>query len=177
MDWHNTVFEVIDFRSFSNLWYWIALAVLWSSVSHWILGVPYDLVLRARRRTPPEAMDDLQTLVQVNVNRLLYISEVSGSWITLFGSGFLTVLTIMAFTYQIEFAQAVLLMAAPMVIVGWMTLRTARKIRATALEGDGLVRKLIRHRFLVQLVGIFAIFITAMFGMYKNLYTGPFSGF
>jgi hypothetical protein len=44
------VFEVIDMRSFSNLWYWIALAVLWSSTSHWVLGVPFDMIQRARRR-------------------------------------------------------------------------------------------------------------------------------
>ena len=41
--------EVIDLRSFSNLWYWIALAVLWSSISHWVLGVPHDMIHRARR--------------------------------------------------------------------------------------------------------------------------------
>ncbi len=35
--------------SFSNLWYWIALAVMWSSTSHWVLGVPYDMIQRARR--------------------------------------------------------------------------------------------------------------------------------
>ena len=51
MDWYDTVFEVIDMRSFSNLWYWIGLAVLWSSVSHWVLGVPYDSILRAKRAT------------------------------------------------------------------------------------------------------------------------------
>ncbi|MEC7670546.1 MAG: component of SufBCD complex, partial [Pseudomonadota bacterium] len=27
MDWHQTVYELIDFRSFSNLWFWIGLAV------------------------------------------------------------------------------------------------------------------------------------------------------
>ncbi|MEM9756043.1 MAG: component of SufBCD complex, partial [Pseudomonadota bacterium] len=32
--------DVIDLRSFSNLWYWIVLAVFWSSASHWGLGVP-----------------------------------------------------------------------------------------------------------------------------------------
>ena len=53
------VFELIDMRSFSNLWFWIALAVLWSSVSHWVLGVPWDMVMRARkddRRRPPDLM-------------------------------------------------------------------------------------------------------------------------
>ena len=29
MDLADTIFEVIDMRSFSNLWFWIALAVVW----------------------------------------------------------------------------------------------------------------------------------------------------
>ena len=71
MNWYDTVFEVIDMRSFSNLWYWIALAVLWSSVSQWVLGVPFDMILRARREKEGEAMDDLQDLVRINVNRII----------------------------------------------------------------------------------------------------------
>ena len=49
MDLIDTLVELIDMRSFSNLWFWIALAVVWSSASHWILGVPIDLVYRAGR--------------------------------------------------------------------------------------------------------------------------------
>ena len=37
MAWYQTVLELIDMRSFSSLWYWIGLAVLWSSASHWVL--------------------------------------------------------------------------------------------------------------------------------------------
>ena len=76
MNWYDSVFEVIDMRSFSNLWYWIGLAVLWSSVSHWVLGVPHDMILRARREKEGQAMDDLHDLVRVNVNRILFIAEV-----------------------------------------------------------------------------------------------------
>ena len=50
MDLHLRIFEVIDMRSFSNLWYWIMLAVIWSSTSHWVLGVPHDMFIRARRQ-------------------------------------------------------------------------------------------------------------------------------
>ena len=50
------------------------LAVLWSSVSHWVLGVPYDSIMRARRGKPPEAMRDLHDLTRVNVNRILFIA-------------------------------------------------------------------------------------------------------
>jgi hypothetical protein len=48
VDFLDLVTEVIDLRSFSNLWYWIVLAILWSSLSHWTLGVPYHIVTRAR---------------------------------------------------------------------------------------------------------------------------------
>ena len=58
MDWYQTIFELIDMRSFSNLWYWIVLAVLWSSVSHWVLGVPFDMVQRAKRHGG-KSLDDL----------------------------------------------------------------------------------------------------------------------
>ena len=49
MDLTQTLFDVIDFRSFSNLWFWIMLAVAWSTASHWVLGIPFDMVLRARQ--------------------------------------------------------------------------------------------------------------------------------
>lgn len=164
-------------RSFSNLWYWIGLAVLWSSVSHWILGVPYDTILRARRGKPETAVDDLQDLTRINVNRLLYIVDVSGAWIALLGSTILTMLAISAFAYDVEFSQAVFLLVAPLAIIWGLSVRTARRIRRDALTSDALIARLLRHRFATQLVGVLAIFVTAMFGMWKNLYTGPFGAF
>ena len=177
MDWYDSVFEVIDMRSFSNLWYWIALAVLWSSVSHWVLGVPFDAILRARRKKPESAVQDLHDLTRVNVNRILYIADVSGAWIALFGSAFLTALGLSAFVYNIEFAQAVFLMVMPMTLLGVLSVRTARKIRSLGLHGDELISRLTSHRFMTQLIGVVSIFVTAMYGMYKNLYVGPFGGF
>ena len=177
LDWYDSVFEVIDLRSFSNLWYWIGLAVLWSSVSHWIIGVPYDAVLRARRGKPENALSDLHALVRVHVNRILYIVDVSGAWIALFGSMTLTALALAAFRYDVEFAQAVFLLVAPMTLVGALSARTSRVIRTRNLTGDDLIRTLLRHRFGTQLIGVVSIFVTAMYGMYKNLYIGPFGGF
>ena len=172
MNWYEAVFEVIDMRSFSNLWYWIGLAIFWSSVSHWVLGVPYDSIMRARRGTPPEAMKDLHDLVRVNVNRILYIAEISGVWIALFGSALLA-----AFFYGIEFAQAVFLLVAPLTLIGFLSIRTARRIRDGSLQGEELIKRLLRHRFVIQLVGVVAICGTAMYGMFVNLYVGPFGGY
>ena len=177
MDWYDSVFEVIDLRSFSNLWYWIALAVLWSSVSHWVIGVPFDTILRARRGKPDSAMADFEALTQINVNRILYIFEVSGSWIALFGSAALTALGLSAFMYDVEFSQALFLMAVPMAVLAAMSVRTAGIIRANSLSGHELIGRLMRHRFMTQLLGVASIFVTAMYGMYQNLNVGPFGGF
>ena len=177
LDWYTSVFEVIDMRSFSNLWYWIGLAVLWSTVSHWILGVPLDMIMRARRKKTQEAFNDLHDMTRVNVNRILYIVDTSGIWLALFGSALITVLFLGGFVYDVEFAQAVVLMLFPVCIVAMLSVRASRAIKRDGLNGDDLIKKLLRHRMAVQGIGVLAIFTTAMFGMYKNLYTGPFGGF
>ena len=172
---YQTIFEVIDMRSFSNLWFWIAVAVIWSSASHWVLGVPYDMVLRARRHRD-QAQVDLEDIVRINVNRMLYIIQVSGLWIMGFCCFFLTVLFTLAVFYSHEFAQAVLLLAFPLSLVGLLSIRTARQIRSEAATGDLLFKRLTRHRLYTQLIGMVSIFVTSMWGMYQNLYIGPFGG-
>ncbi len=172
MNWTQTLFEVIDMRSFSNLWFWIALAVFWSSASHWVLGVPYDLVQRAAR-SGGNAQQDLEDLVRINVNRILHIGRVSGLWLLGFVCFVLTALGVMAFWYWVEFAQAVFLLAFPMSLVGALSLSTARLIETEQPEGEALHRRLYRHRVYTQFIGMISIFVTAMFGMYQNLAVGP----
>jgi hypothetical protein len=175
LNWTSTVFELIDMRSFSNLWYWIALAVTWSSASHWILGVPYDLILRARRQGG-QAEIDLQDIVRVNVNRLLYIGRVAGLVLLMLVSFLLSSLAILGFYYKIEFCQAVFLLAFPMSFVGLMSLSTASLIEQSDLRGEALRARLMRHRFWVQAIGMMAIFVTAFWGMLQNLNIGALGG-
>ncbi len=173
MDLYQTLFEVIDMRSFSNLWFWIAVAVIWSSASHWVIGVPYDMVLRARRHGD-EALTDLEDMVRINVNRILYIAQVSGLWILGFTCFFMTILVMLAVFYSFEFAQALLLLAVPLSFVALLSLSTAQRIRDEGATEALLIKRLMRHRIQTQIIGMVAIFVTAMFGMYQNLYVGPF---
>lgn len=168
MDWYQIVFDVIDLRSFSNLWYWIALAVLWSSASHWVLGVPWDMITRARRHGG-QAEADMVLIVGVNVRRLLYIARNAGLWLAGFTAFVLTALALMGFWYWVEFAQAVFLLAAPMALVGVVSLRAAARIEAEGMDAETLWRRLAWHRITVQGIGILAIFVTAMWGMWQNL--------
>lgn len=162
--------EVIDLRSFSNLWYWIVLAVMWSTVSHWVLGVPYDMVQRANRGHE-RSTQDMAVLARVNVNRILTIVEVSGVWATAFAAFILTGLAVLGWIYNVEFCQAVFLLMFPMTLVGAWSVRTARKLRATGFQD---VPRLLRyHRIGVQMLGVVFIFITAFWGMWVNVRVNP----
>lgn len=172
MNWTITLFEVIDMRSFGNLWFWIALAVMWSTVSHWVLGVPFDLIQRARK-TGGEAEVDLHDLVRINVNRLLYIGRVSGLVLLGFLAFVHTSLVILGFVYGIELAQAVFLLAFPMTLVGALSLSSAKAIVTQQPQGEALYARLAKHRIITQFIGMLSIFVTAMWGMYQNLATGP----
>ncbi|MEM9580894.1 MAG: component of SufBCD complex [Pseudomonadota bacterium] len=171
MDLRTALFELIDMRSFSNLWFWIALAVMWSSASHWVLGVPYDLVVRARRKGG-EAVQDMEDLVRINVNRLLYIGKVSGLWLAGLTCFLLTALGLLGFVYWIEFAQALFLLAFPMTLVGLLSLNTARLLHDCQGDPEAVYKRLFQHRLVVQFIGMVSIFITAMWGMYMNLSIG-----
>ncbi len=171
MNWYELVFEVIDMRSFSNLWYWIALAVVWSTTSHWVLGVPYDMVLRARRHGG-QAQQDLEDMVRITTNRLLYILKMTGPVLLAFVCFVLVSLGIMAFYYNIEIAQALFLLAFPMSIVGGLSFRTAAQIVREVIRGEALQKTLATHRVVTQGIGMLSIFVTAMYGMYQNMSLG-----
>ena len=157
------------------MWYWIALAVVWSSTAHYGLGVPFDLVQRARRLGGQSAQD-LADMVRINCNRLLFIGSMSGLWIIGFVCFVLTALALLGFVYGVELAQAIFLIVFPLSIVGVLSISAARTIRHEGLEGEDMIARLIRHRFYVQLVGLVAIFITALWGMWQNMQIGALGG-
>ncbi|MFA5581784.1 MAG: component of SufBCD complex [Paracoccaceae bacterium] len=173
MTFAQMIFEVIDMRSFSNLWYWLMLAVAWSMASHFVLGVPFDMIIRARRHGGA-AEADLHELVRINCARLLYYARHGGVWIVGFGMAFLTMLALLGFVYGIEFAQALFLLIFPLSFVSVLSMAAAEQIATTGLAGEALYRKLRQHRFITQLVGMFSLLVTALWGMYQNFTIGPF---
>lgn len=168
MSWYQTLNEVLDMRSFSNLWFWIALAVVWSSASHWVLGVPYDMVLRAARNGGT-AQTDLEDMARININRMLYIADVSGLWLVGFGFFVMTSLLLLGFLYWLQIAQALFCIGFPMTIVWLLGLRTARRIRREGADGALLRKYLTRQRIWTQVIGMISIFVTAMWGIFSAL--------
>ncbi|WP_299983088.1 component of SufBCD complex [uncultured Ruegeria sp.] len=174
MDIYSSIFEIIDMRSFSNLWYWIGLAVLWSSASHWAIGVPHDLVTRARR-VGGQSEQDLLDIARINTNRLLYIVDTSGLAILAICSFVLTGLATMGFFYGLEFAQAVFLLLFPMCFVTLINISAARRLSQQELTLELVTKRLNRCRVYTQIIGMISILVTSFWGMYQNFTVGVLS--
>ncbi|MGY6634093.1 MAG: component of SufBCD complex [Alkalilacustris sp.] len=155
---------LIDTRSFSNVWFWIALATMWSWLSHYVLGVPYDMVTRARRQGG-SAQRDLEAVVTAQVNRRLAIARGSGQWgVAVMACG-LTVMALLGFVYGLQLGQAVFLLALPATLAGAMSLAAARRLARDPLAGEALCAYLARHRLWVQLLGVVSIFVTTLWAV------------
>ena len=171
MNWYTSIFELIDMRSFSNLWYWIVLAVVWSSTSHWVMGVPYDLVIRARR-VGGQVESDLLDIVRIQTNRMLNIVDMSGTLLLAIVCFVSTGLGTLGFFYGVEFAQAVFLLAFPMTFVTLVNIFHARRLRQEELTLERIAKTLSRCRLYTQIIGMISVLVTALWGMYQNISIG-----
>lgn len=126
------------------------------------------MIQRGKRRGG-QADIDVHDIVRVNVNRFTHLSQVAGLVLTGFVFFFLTALGLLGFYYWFELAQAFFLLAFPLSIIGALSFRTVQKIAENEPQGPDLYKVLFRHRLWTQIVGMIAIFFTAMFGMYQNL--------
>lgn len=170
MSFTSILSETIDLRSFSNLWYWIGLVVIWTAVTHRVLGVPFDMVLRAKRDGyAGDTTDDLVDLARIHVLRLLSLRD--ASWLGLVAGGVfgLTLLFVLGFFYGVEFAQACFLIALPLAAAFGLTLRRAQKILDQDPTPEQLCRSLTRHRMVLQGLGLASVCVTAVWGMFVNL--------
>ncbi|MCD9146870.1 component of SufBCD complex [Pseudophaeobacter flagellatus] len=175
MSLFETLSEMIDLRSFSNLWYWIALAIMWSTLSHRVLGVPFDMVQRARKYGGQSAQD-LDDMVRINVNRLFFVVRSTGVWLLGLACFVLSGLATLGFLLKVETAQAIFLLVFPMSLVVLINLATAQKITQNDYREEALYRALSICRVCVQFLGMLCIFVTALWGMYQNLHIGPLGG-
>jgi hypothetical protein len=170
LDFLDLVTEVINLRSFSNMWYWIVLAILWSSLSHWTIGVPFHLVSKAKRGDA-RAEADMMVLSRMNAERMLQYAQASGVPAMAFATFLLSGLAITGWMYGVEFSQAIFLLLCPSMLVLALGIWTSRRLHESDYSNvSGMLRQ---HRLIVQIMGVVFIFITAFWGMYQNMNVGP----
>lgn len=168
MNWHGTVLSLIDLRSFSSLWFWIALAVTWSAITHNPLGLPWDMVQQARRRGG-QHMADLEALVAIQIRRRAAIIGSAGVVLAGLWAMALTALAILGFGYGLELSQALTLLFAPLTVVGLLRLRLMAALSEGRIVGEALCKRLTWHRAGVQAIGLAAILATSLWGMWFNI--------
>lgn len=174
---YQTILELLDMQSFSNLWYWIVLAVMWSSVSYFMMGVPYDMYRQARRRGG-QAEEDLITLLKIYIRRVEYILRRSGLFIISFAFFLISLMVGLGFFYGNEFSQAVLLIFVPACLIAALNARNCMKVKRLELynEPEKLYRLMARYRLTVQIIGVIDIVITSFWGIAVNFMRTAFVG-
>jgi hypothetical protein len=168
LDWSDTIARVIEFRTFASIWYWFAVIVSWAVASHWLIGVPFDLLFRARK-CPPQELADVEAIVDVNVRRFTFMSDILAPIMMGLVMFILAALLMAGFYYGSELAQGLFDLAAPLSLVGFLNMRLAFQLRDAPLRGEQLIKRLFSLRIWTQAIGMVAIFFTAMYGMYYNL--------
>jgi uncharacterized membrane protein len=144
----------------------MAVIVTWAVASNWLLGVPFDILYRARKLRAPQ-LGDLEALVDVNVRRIVEIEAFLGVAIAAMITFCLTILVLLGAFYHVELAQGLLALAAPLTLIMVMNMRLAHQLHAAPLSGRELVQTLFRVRLWTQVVSMIALFFTAMYGMYS----------
>lgn len=160
--------SLIDFRTFSNIWYWLAVMMTWAMTCHWVIGVPFDMIARARRQGG-QAAQDLATQVAINLRRVMMISGNAAVLLVGLGAFVITVTAMLGFVYGLELAQGLFCLAFPLVLVAALTWRSCQRLALDQPSGPALVQALVRLRFWIQLIAIAALFCTALLGISVTL--------
>ncbi len=168
MNWTDSIVRVIELNTFTNIWYWIVVIASWSWASNWVLGVPFDVLFRARKGDEGP-MRDLEQLLDVHVRRLANYHRSLGPWLIGLLAFLISALAMAGFYYGIELAQGMLLLAAPLCLIGAINLRLALRLDAAPLSGKPLVKRLFLVRLWTQIVAMISLFFTAMYGIYYGL--------
>lgn len=140
---------------FDSAWYWLLHVVVWAVVCARTLGVPSDMLLRARRDSDAAARVDL--LAGITAERLAGLADRVGP-VLAGGAGFVVAaLAGLGFWTGIEAAQAVFFLAAPLAAIGYSSVRLALWVRRRGLVGPRLVLALGWRRTCHQAIAVVAV--------------------
>lgn len=166
--------DLMDARSFGSVWFWLVLVLIWGCSGRAVLGVPTDVVNRARRDPTGEPGLALLDWLTLALPRWRF-GKGEGVLLLVLAAFSLTSLVMLGFGYGLELAQAVSLLAVPLLILFLMRLRLARRLQPVlAGAQDGAIapdqataqalRMITLHRRLAFGLAVIAIAVTALWG-------------
>lgn len=153
------MFEIFAAASFLSIWYWVLHVVVWTMACTRTLGVPHDMLLRARRL--PEVARRVDLLAALAATRIGGIHDAIGPALAA-GIGFLLAATFgLGFLSGVEIAKASFLILLPLAVIAYSKLRLALAVRRRGIAGPELVLALARRRLWHQFVAIAAMLAAA----------------
>ncbi len=175
----NSLIGFLDSRSFMTIWYWLALVGMWSATGRSIMGIPSDVVARARAALAAGQGDDPSVLTLLD-----WLSLVLPRWrlgttegavflgLTSFG---LTSLAVLGFVFWLELAQAMFLLLMPFWLLFWMRVRLARRVtplvdaaQLAQIPPDKAARDAARmmtwHRRWITVLSMVSVLATVLWG-------------
>lgn len=147
--------NALGISSFQGIWYWVLHIVIWTLVTQRTLGVPHDMLLRARRL--PEVAQRVECLALIYSRRITALYDALGGAAALIGGFVLSGLFAVGFMSGVELAQAAFLILFPYSVIIYSTVSTAVRIERRNYRGDTLVLILARRHFWHQVVAVAAL--------------------
>lgn len=164
----SSIFSLMDFSAFPSVWYWVLVGLTWTRLIHAPIGIPRDLVRRAQHGSDT-ARRDVEALADVVTGRSATATRYDSMLAVALWAFALTAIALLAVVYGFRTAEALLLLAAPLALVHWLGTGAKARIRDGALVGNDLLVELARLGWRVQIVGLLAVFISSLWGMYRIL--------
>ena len=173
------VISFLDSRSFGTIWFWIVVLGMWSAVGRHVLGVPTEVLLRARRARRDGRPDGAEAITLLD-----WLSLTLPRWQPGRGEGAvilglslfaLSSLAILGFGYWLEMAQALTLLLTPFAALFWLRVWLAGRLhgllgqaqsdaRPLAQVAGDIIGRMMTHRRLVSLLSIVSVAATALWG-------------
>ena len=171
------ILALLDSRSFGSVWFWVLLALAWTLAGRRVAGVPVDVIAAASRAardgTAQPAALALLDWLSLTLPRW-QVSGASGAVFLGMAAFILTSLALLGFVYDLEMAQALVLLILPFALVFVMELRLAHRLRAVLAEAERgapvgqaaarAARMMRRHRLGFALMSVLAVALSAFHG-------------
>lgn len=171
------ILTLLDSRSFGSVWFWVMLLFAWTVAGRRIAGVPVDVVNAAARPDQPGTGDGAAIALLDWLSLTLprwRISGGGGAVLLGLAAFVLTSLGLLGFVYDLEMAQALVLLLLPFALVFAMELRLAHRLRAVLAEAERgapiaqaaceAARMMRRHRLGFTLMSMLAVALAAFHG-------------
>jgi hypothetical protein len=157
------LFQFFAAASFQSLWYWVLHVVIWTLACYRTLGVPHDMLIRARRH--PDAAEKVDVLARLSSERIGGIHDRLGVPLAALAGFLLAGVFALGFLSDIETAQAAFAIMLPLAVISYSKLKLALWVRRKGIAGPELVLALARRRIWHQFFAVMAMLAAAGLAM------------